>query len=107
MRGYVAFVNAVPFQANFYHVFSSNHPERAASAFAPIVDYMPSARAQVCRTLLYLTNSLANVWLIIIVMCAHGIAGASLDHLGEAGCKDSEARDAVRRGLGEEAQRSL
>jgi hypothetical protein len=34
-------------EANFYHVFSSNHPERAASAFAPIVDYMPSARAQV------------------------------------------------------------
>lgn len=34
-------------EAIFYHVFSSNHPERAASAFAPIVDYMPSARAQV------------------------------------------------------------
>ena len=38
---------APPFQ--FYHVFSSNHPELSAAAFAPIVDYMPAARAQAKR----------------------------------------------------------
>jgi hypothetical protein len=36
-------------EANFYHVFSSNHPERAAAYFQPILDYMPSAKAQAAR----------------------------------------------------------
>ena len=39
----------LPTQANFYHVFSSNHPERAAAYFQPILDYMASARAQAVR----------------------------------------------------------
>jgi hypothetical protein len=33
-------------EANFYHVYSSNHPERAATYFSPITDYMPAARVQ-------------------------------------------------------------
>ena len=33
-------------EANFYHVFASNHPERAASYFGPILDYIPAARRQ-------------------------------------------------------------
>ena len=36
-------------EANFYHVFSSNHPERAAAYYQPILDYMASARAQAAR----------------------------------------------------------
>ena len=42
----VAMRNADNQEANFYHVYSSNHPERAAAYFQPILDYMPSARAQ-------------------------------------------------------------
>ena len=34
------------YEATFYHVYSSNHPELASTYFPPIVAYMPAARAQ-------------------------------------------------------------
>ena len=33
-------------EANFYHVYSSNHPERAAAYFGPLLDYAPAAKVQ-------------------------------------------------------------
>ena len=33
-------------EANFYHVYSSNHPERAAAYFGPLLDFVPAAKAQ-------------------------------------------------------------
>ena len=33
------------YQGTFYHVFASNHPERAAGYFGPILDFVPAARA--------------------------------------------------------------
>jgi len=37
-------------EAPYYHVYSSNHPERAAAAFNAITDYAAAARAQAQRT---------------------------------------------------------
>lgn len=37
-------------EANFYHIFSNNHPEHAAAYWAPILDYMGAARLQAAQT---------------------------------------------------------
>ena len=38
------------YQSTFYGVYSSNKPSQASAYFAPIVDWMPSARAEAQAT---------------------------------------------------------